>query len=254
MTSGYIHVGTSGWHYQHWKGPFYPQGISQNQYLPYYADYLQTVEINNTFYRLPEKDTISNWKKSVPSDFIFCPKASRFITHTRRLRDTRQAVSRFFSRVELLEEKLGPVLFQFPPHWKLNLERLTEFLASLPGKYRYAFEFRDPDWFSDRVEELLRKNEAAFCIYDFQGRRSPLALTARFVYVRLHGPDGAYRGNYRDQDLEYWATSFQDWASRNLEVFCFFDNDQSGYAVQNALRLKEIIGTITDRKYEPVRS
>jgi uncharacterized protein YecE (DUF72 family) len=236
-----VHIGTSGWHYQHWRGPFYPQDLPDNRMLEHYTKHFQTAEINNTFYQLPEKETFIKWRDSVPDGFIFSVKASRYMTHMKKLKDPEQPISHFLGRVKLLERKLGPILFQLPPKWHSNLERLKDFLTNLPRDYRYAFEFRDPSWFGEQTEKVLAEKGAAFCIYDFEGRMSPSSVTSDFVYIRLHGPDGAYRGSYDNGPLEEWAQAFSSWADAGKEIFCYFDNDEKGYAVQNALKLKEMV-------------
>lgn len=236
-----IHIGTSGWHYRHWKGPFYPEHLSDECLLEHYAKHFQTAEINNTFYQLPEKKTFIQWVNSVPDDFIFSVKASRYITHMKKLKDPDEPVSTFIDRVGVLGKKLGPILLQLPPKWNFNLQRLRGFLNALPENYRYTFEFRDPSWFTGQTEAALAEKGAAFCIYDFEQRQSPQSITADFVYVRLHGPDGAYKGKYDDRSLSDWAEAFLSWANEGKEVFCYFDNDEKGYAAQNALRLKELL-------------
>ncbi|MFO7772957.1 MAG: DUF72 domain-containing protein [Dehalococcoidia bacterium] len=240
--SGLFHIGTSGWHYQHWKGPFYPEGLPDGSLLDHYLKHFTTAEINNTFYQLPKRQTFVHWRDSVPDGFLFSLKASRYITHMKKLKDPDEPISTLIGRIEVLGDKLGPILFQLPPRWKVNIDRLSSFLRALPEGYRYAFEFRDESWFGHETEETLRKRGAAFCIYDFEGRESPRSVTADFVYVRLHGPGGAYQGNYDEQTLMDWANAFLSWAAEGKEVLCYFDNDEKGYAPQNALRLKELTG------------
>lgn len=242
MKSRRIHVGTSGWHYEHWVGPFYPEGTAPEDYLEFYSQKFQTAEINNTFYQVPKKGTLRLWRDGVPEDFIFSVKASRYITHMKKLKDPRGPVTKFLKRIDSLGEKLGPVLFQLPPRWKANLERLGSFLEALPSGFRYAFEFRDPSWFQERVYDVLSENAAAFCIYDFDRRQSPKEVTADFVYIRLHGPTAPYQGQYDDQTLAGWAGALSSWVRQDKRVYFYFDNDQSGYAVQDALRLKRMVG------------
>ena len=233
-----IFIGTSGWHYAHWSGPFYPQGLPKEGFLGYYARHFDTVEVNSSFYRLPEEDTVRAWRDSVPEGFIFSVKASRFITHNKNLKDPETTLPLFFDRVGLLGGKLGPVLFQLPPGWKINIERLEGFLDALPKGHRYAFEFRNPTWFDAGVYGLLKKHNSAFCIYDLDRTLSPVEATADFVYLRLHGPDGPYRGRYTDNSLRGWAGEFSRWVGQARDVYCYFDNDEAGYAAADALRLK----------------
>jgi len=238
---GKIHIGTSGWHYDHWIGPFYPEDLAKEDFLKFYAERFHTVEINNSFYQLPGKKTLETWKNTVSSSFVFCVKASRYITHMKKLKDPKEPVSKFLDQMQALDGNLGPILFQLPPHWKINPDRLHSFLDSLPGDKRYTFEFRDPSWYEDEIFEILQEHGAAFCIYELAGHTSPKAVTADFVYVRLHGPEGAYEGQYDGRVLSGWAGAFSAWGRQNKEIFCYFDNDQAGYAAQDALRLQEMI-------------
>lgn len=237
-----IHIGTSGWHYAHWSGSFYPGDLGKESYLQYYQNVFQTVEVNNTFYRLPEKKTLGSWKKTVGDGFLFSLKASRTITHLKKLKNSEDPVSKFLERAEVMEDKLGPVLFQLPPRWHADLERLAAFFDGLPDDFRYVFEFRDPSWFQKKVTDLLTERGAAFCITDYDGRLSPKAVTADFVYIRLHGPDGPYKGQYSKSSLSGWAGAISAWSRKNLDVFCYFDNDQRGYAPQDARKLKKMMG------------
>lgn len=238
--TGEIYIGTSGWHYDHWRGPFYPEDLPSAQWLAYYTEQLHTAEINNTFYQLPEASTFEAWYEAVPSSFIFAVKANRYITHMKKLKDPAEPVGNLMERVRLLDDKLGPILFQLPPNWHLNAERLDAFLDTLPEGYRYAVELRDPTWLAEPAYDALAAHNAAFCIYELSGRVSPKEVTADFVYVRLHGPDGAYQGSYDTQTLSGWAGAFSTWLRQGKDVYCYFDNDQSGYAVQNALELQSM--------------
>jgi uncharacterized protein YecE (DUF72 family) len=206
------------------------------------------VEINNSFYRLPQKKTFEQWRDTVPSGFIFAVKASRFITHMKKLKDPETALATFMERISGLGEKLGPILFQLPPYWRLNLERLKAFLAALPNGYRYVFEFRDPTWFHPAVYQALAKHEAAFCLYELAGLRSPIELTADFTYLRLHGPGDAYSGCYPTETLKQWADAFFNWAKAGKEVYCYLDNDELGYAAQNAAELKNLVAQKMESK------
>ncbi len=242
QTTSKIHIGTSGWNYKHWKGPFYPKNLSSKEWFAYYAKQFQTVEINNTFYRLPERKTFMQWQNSGPDDFFFSVKANRYITHIKKLKDPHEPVANFMDNVRGLGEKMGPILFQLPPRWHCNPARLKEFFKAVPKDCRCVFEFRDESWWDPHVYEILRANNAAFCIYELAGHQSPLEITADFVYIRLHGPEEeAYRGNYNDDTLAAWAASIQNWASGGLSVYCYFDNDENGYAPGNALRLQQMI-------------
>ncbi len=236
-----IHIGTSGWHYAHWQGTFYPADTQPADFLAYYKQQFRTVEINNSFYHLPEKKTFKAWRDGTPADFIFAVKASRYITHMKKLSDPKPSVRKFFSRVEALGGKCGPILFQLPPRWHANAERLDDFLNALPSGHRYAFEFRDETWFSSAINEILEKYNAAFCIHDLAGVTSPLTVTADFVYLRFHGPDGPYQGSYSAKQLKYWANAIRQWRREGRAVYCYFDNDEQGFAPKNALALKKMV-------------
>ena len=241
MKKGAIHIGTSGWHYDHWLGPFYPAGLAKADFLGYYQERFHTVEINNSFYQLPKEKTLLSWRESVPEGFIFAVKASRYITHMKKLKDPEQSVEVFLKRIKLLEDKLGPILFQMPPNFRFNPARLQAFLAALPKDYRYALELRDPSWLNDEAYRILAEHKAAFCIYEIAGRLSPKEVTANFVYIRLHGPGGAYQGNYDARNLSGWAGAISAWAAQGKEVFCYFDNDEAGFAAQHALSLQDML-------------
>jgi uncharacterized protein YecE (DUF72 family) len=236
-----IHIGTSGWHYDHWRGPFYPEDLSKDNFLSFYADRFQTVEINNSFYQLPTKGTLEKWRDGVQSGFVFAVKASRYITHMKKLKDPERTLSPFLEVIQVLKPKLGPILFQLPPRWGFNLERLKAFLDVLPAGHKYAFELRNPSWHDPRAYEAMAERGAAFCMYELAGTRSPKEVTAGFVYIRLHGPDGAYQGQYSTESLSGWAGAISAWARQGREVFCYFDNDEAGYAPRDALRLQEML-------------
>ncbi len=232
-----VKIGTSGWHYLHWKGPYYPKKLPAKKILETYSQEFETVEINNTFYKLPEITTLKNWKSTVPKNFLFSIKASRYITHVKKLKDPKNSLKKFFQRIQTLKPKIGVILFQFPPKWSLNLERFEDFLKVLPKRYRYAFEFRDESWLCEEIYALLEKRHHALCLYEIGGKKTPKRVTADFVYIRLHGPKGAYQGNYSGQTLESWAKTFRSYKRKGLDVFCYFDNDEKGYAPLNALTL-----------------
>jgi uncharacterized protein YecE (DUF72 family) len=233
-----IRIGASGWHYKHWIGTFYPPGTPAARMLSYYLDHFDTVELNNSFYRLPGESALRAWRDSTPADFRFAVKASRFITHMKKLADPLSSTAKFFGAIDILGEKAGPVLFQLPPQWPVNPGRLAEFLAALPGHYRYAFEFRNDTWNTDAVLKLLDDHRAAYCIFDLAGYQSPLSTTSDLVYVRLHGPGGKYQGDYSASALDRWARRISSWHEENRDVWAYFDNDDSGYAPKNALELK----------------
>lgn len=238
-----IRIGTSGWHYKHWLDDvFYPTGTAPSQMFQFYGRHFDTVEINNSFYHLPSATTFDNWRDSSPPKFQFAVKASRFITHMKKLKDPKPSSEKFFLVADRLGNKLGPILFQLPPRWKLNLERLSEFLESLPGKHKYVFEFRDETWLVPETYELLRRHKAAFCIHDFADMKVPREITANFTYVRFHGPTSAkYFGSYSSAQLRAWAEQIEDWQRRLSAIYLYFNNDPGGEAVKNALELKRLV-------------
>ncbi|MDD5448816.1 MAG: DUF72 domain-containing protein [Actinomycetota bacterium] len=243
MSKPKFYIGTSGFHYLHWVGPFYPPCAKPDEFLSHYASFFDTLEINNSFYRLPEEKTLVEWREKVSPDFVFSVKASRYITHMKKLKEVGEPLGNFIRRVGTLGEKLGPILFQLPPRWKVDVERLESFLEELPrGRGRgYAFEFRDTSWFHPGVYQALERFGCSFCIYELSGVRSPNVLTADFAYVRLHGPGGAYEGKYTKKALSGWAEIFSGWVEEGRDVYCYFDNDQFGYAVENAIELKSML-------------
>lgn len=236
-----IHIGTSGWSYAHWKGTFYPPRLPAGGMLEYYAQQFRSVEINSVFYRLPEPQQLQHWYDSTPDDFLFSVKASRYITHMKKLGDPRNSVPPLLDRMAVLGDKLGPILFQLPPRWHCDAQRLEDFLDSLSGEFRYAFEFRDRSWLNAGTLKLLARHDAAFCIYELDGFLTPRQRTTDFVYLRLHGPGAAYQGNYPVQTLAGWAGACSAWAARGYAVYCYFDNDQCGYAAHNAARLQAML-------------
>jgi len=241
VVSAGTYIGTSGWHYDHWKGPFYSSGLPEKAFLQYYAGSFGTAEINNSFYRLPERKTLLRWRSAVPEDFVFSVKASRYLTHMKKLKDPKEPLERLFDRVDALEDKLGPILFQLPPRWRSNPTRLEGFLEALLEGKRYAFEFRDRSWFDEKNYELLKSHGSAFCVYDLDGTISPEEITADFAYVRLHGPDGPYRGRYGAERLARWAGTVSAWLKEGLDVYCYFDNDEAGYGALDALELARMM-------------
>jgi len=210
--------------------------------LAYYVRHFDTLELNNSFYRLPTIAAFESWRDATPKNFVYAVKASRFITHNKKLKDPENALDNILPRAEHLGKKLGPVLFQLPHKWKLNLERLEGLLEVLPRDHRYAFEFRELSWMTPEVNRLLERYNAAFCIYELAGYHSPFDVTADFAYVRLHGPGaGKYQGSYSHAQLRAWAKRIQEWAKTLKAVYVYFDNDQAGYAAQNALELKQVV-------------
>lgn len=236
-----VRIGTSGWHYKHWIGTYYPPKTAASKMLAYYYEQFDTVELNNTFYRLPTRTALENWRDSTPEGFCFAAKGSRFLTHMKKLKDPEQGLDRFFTAIDILEQKLGPILWQLPPNWALDVERLTHFLKALPTHHRYAFEFRNATWNVQEIYDLLARHRAGYCIYDLAGFQSPIEVTTDLVYVRLHGPGGKYQGSYSEGALAEWAHRVGKWRQEGRAVYVYFDNDQAGYAAHNALTLKNLL-------------
>jgi uncharacterized protein YecE (DUF72 family) len=235
-------IGTSGWHYKHWIGSFYPPKTPASKMLAFYVGQFDTVELNNSFYRLPTKTALESWRDSTPKNFVFAAKGSRFLTHMKKLKDPETGLARFFGCIDILGKKLGPILFQLPPNWPVDLERLERFLEVLPPAHRYAFEFRNSSWDREEVYRALRRHNAAYCMFHLAGFQSPFEVTADFAYIRLHGPGGKYQGSYTKQQLENWSRSIRDWQHTLNQIFVYFDNDDSGFAAHNALTLKQLVG------------
>jgi len=206
VTTG-IRIGTSGWHFRHWKNRFYPSGLSESKQLAYYAERFDIVELNNTFYKLPTEAAVSRWRQTSPPGFHFAVKGSRFLTHMKKLKDPGAGLERFFSRVDLFGSKLGPILFQLPPNWEMDCARLRGFLEALP-KPSVCIRISRPSWHRESVYKLLSKFEAAYCIFDLAGFQSPMPLTADFTYIRLHGPGAKYEGSYEDSRCSLGRSAF----------------------------------------------
>jgi uncharacterized protein YecE (DUF72 family) len=236
-----IHIGTSGFHYEHWLGPFYPQGVESKDFLKFYTQFFHTVELNNTFYQLPREKAVVHWRELVPKDFIFAVKASRYITHIKRLVEPRDALAVFYERIELFEDTIGPILFQFPPRWHYNYERMAQFVPLLSRDYRYAFEFRDPTWYVQELYDLLASRDIALCVYDSGGTITPQVLTTDFAYIRMHGPEALYAGKYPHDALAQWADTIRTWSRRLKAVYCYFNNDVKGHAPVNAAALQDML-------------
>lgn len=237
-----IRIGTSGYSYKHWIGRYYPAELKSSDWLRHYVRDFDTVELNNTFYALPKEETFDAWRKNTPSDFLFAVKGSRFLTHMIKLKEAERGLVNFMPRAQRLRSKLGPILWQLPPGWKVNVERLEEFLKLLPRKHRYTFELRNETWMIEPVYEVLRKYNAAYCIYELAGYQSPLEITADWTYVRLHGPTAfKYQGSYTERQMEEWADRIRAWSRKLKAIYVYFDNDDSAYAVDNALTLKRLL-------------
>lgn len=240
MVARYI-VGTSGWHYDDWKGLFYPRGLAKSKWLEFFAGRFPTVELNNTFYRLPSEKAFQNWYDDTPAGFVFAVKASRFITHIKRLRETQASVLNFMSRASLLEDKLGPVLYQLPPGLHRDDARLAAFLADLPPGQKHVIEFRHQSWLAEEVYAILRKYGAGICVFDMPGLSCPLLATADFAYIRFHGRDSLYASCYSEEELADWAEKIKKLAENLDTIYIYFNNDIQGFALKNAMALRELL-------------
>ncbi|NIR46399.1 MAG: DUF72 domain-containing protein [Gemmatimonadetes bacterium] len=231
MAKQKIYAGTSGYSYPEWKGSFYPADLPQKGFLEYYADRFSTVEINNTFYRFPRSSLLEGWRDGTPDGFIFSVKANQGITHRGRLRDVEELTRDFVERCKLLGDKLGPILFQLPPNFKRDDERLADFADILDPRLRYAFEFRHPSWFDESVFELLSGSGFGLCVSEGEKLETPRVATGKFAYIRLRKDD------YSDADLADW----HDWMERQTregrEVFAYLKHDEAGESPEYALRL-----------------
>ncbi|RLC29261.1 MAG: DUF72 domain-containing protein [Deltaproteobacteria bacterium] len=235
-----IRIGTSGWTYPHWREIFYPVRCPKKEWLSYYSTVFDTVELNATFYRLPDFRTFRNWHARTPDHFIWAVKASKYITHTRRLREPEEPLERFYGAASGLGEKLGPVLFQLPPGLPFEADVLGKFCRALKAGFRHVLEVRHPSWISEQVFDILRTYGVGLCIADTAGRY-PLCevLTTDFVYIRLHGAHELYRSDYSEDELNMWARKIRAWGK---DTYVYFDNDAEGHAVRNAKGLKKILG------------
>ena len=240
MTWGKVHIGTSGWTYEHWLGRFYPREERKLSRLQQYAGHFRSVEINASFYRMPTERAMQAWLDETPPGFVFAAKVSRFITHLKRLRDPEVHIPIFYGRIFGLAPKLGPLLVQLPPTFRCDLERLRAFVDLLPP-HRHAVEFRHESWWDEAVYDYLRGKGVALCQYHLAGRSAPDVVTADFVYVRLHGPGAAYQGSYDDATLRRWADRIDGWRGEGRDVYVYFDNDEKAYAAEDARRLQEMV-------------
>jgi len=235
-------VGTSGWACGNWRGPFYPPKLRRDEWLGWYARFLDTVEVNASFYHLPSEQRIRDWVKRSPAGFLFALKAWRAITHDRRLSGCAELMDQVYARAELFRDRLGPILFQLPPRFPADLPRLRDFLALLRRGHRHAFEFRNPSWHTDAVYGLLAEHDCAFVPFDLAGLSGPRVATASIVYVRLHGHERRYRGRYAREQLDDWAGWLSEQLEAGRDAFVYFDNTaEEAHAVVNARELRAML-------------
>ena len=239
-----IHVGCSGWVYKHWRGIFYPEGLPQKRWFEWYAEEFDTVEINNSFYRLPKAETFDKWREQAPPGFCYAVKANRFITQAKKLKDPEEPLERFLKPTRRLRQHLGPILFQLPPSMKANLERLERFLAILPKDVTSVFEFRDKSWYTEVTLALLNRHGAGFVAHDMTGLASPRWASGKAAYVRFHGTSGKYHGRYSDDALLEWSDWIGSQRNKGRSVWCYFNNDIHGHAIEDARTLKSMVGQV----------
>jgi uncharacterized protein YecE (DUF72 family) len=237
-----IRVGCSGWNYRHWRGLFYPEGLAMKRWFVHYAQHFDTVEINNSFYRLPAASVFDAWREQAPPGFCYAVKANRFITQAKKLHDCAEPVARMMTPTRHLESKLGPILFQLPPGFAINLDRLEAFARLLPPGHLYAFEFRHPSWHIDATAQLLDRMGMGVVAHDFPGRSSPRWAAGPLAYVRFHGAAGKYYGRYSDASLLGWSDWLGVEARSGRSVWVYFNNDIDGAAIHDALTLKAMVG------------
>jgi len=240
MPKGKLFIGTSGWVYSHWEEIFYPEDLQGKAKLKYFSQHFKTTEINYSFYHLPRSSTYQNWYLQTPEDFLFAVKASRFITHIKRLKGVKEAWKIFIENALNLKEKLGPILFQFPPSFRANeteIERLEDFLKLITkNKLRYAFEFRHQSWCDKKVYDLLKKYKVVWVIADSSSYPKAEVVTANFVYIRIHGSKVLFTSNYTKRELKDLAQKIKKWL-KTSNVYVYFNNDAYGYAIENAKEL-----------------
>jgi uncharacterized protein YecE (DUF72 family) len=235
-------VGTSGWHYDSWRGPFFPKRLPLKSQLQFYASQFPTAELNGVFYRTPTPAAVQSWRDQTGKDFVFAWKASKFITHWKRLSENSvNSLELLENRLTLLDSKVGPILFQLPPTFKADPDRLRNFFEMLPNTRRYSFEFRDPSWYAPRILKMLTERNISLCLSDHHDAPAPWKRTADFVYIRGHGPGGQYKGHYPKITLTEWASRIRAWKKQGRDVYVYFDNDQKSAAPTDALKLRQML-------------
>lgn len=234
-------MGCSGWIYPHWRGRFYPEKLAVKRWFAFYAEHFDTVEINNSFYRLPKPETFDGWAAQAPPGFRYAVKANRFLTQAKKLKDCEEPMARMMPAFRHLGETLGPVLYQLPPRFKVNLERLEAFLQLVPKDVVNVFEFREKSWYDVRVFALLERYGASFCAHDMPGSDSPDLAVGPVAYVRFHGGEGKYWGRYSEERLLRWTDWMMAQARAGRAVWAYFNNDAEAHAVEDALTLKAML-------------
>jgi uncharacterized protein YecE (DUF72 family) len=238
------YVGTSGWHYDHWRERFYPKELPKRRWLEFYTQRFSTVELNNSFYHLPSEKAFAGWRDSCPDNFVYAVKVSRLITHFKKLRNVAEPFQNFLDRARILGNALGPLLYQLPPNLRRDDSRLEDFLSTLPSDLSHVFEFRHGSWLTQGVFDLLRRYNVGFCVFDMPDFATPVEVTADFAYVRFHGASSLYGGSYSDEDLGDWANRLAGLGADTRAVYVFFNNDAEAFAVANALTLRKKLDNV----------
>jgi uncharacterized protein YecE (DUF72 family) len=239
-----IRIGCSGWQYRHWREIFYPKGLPQSRWFAFYAEHFDTVEINSSFYHLPKASTFEKWREQAPPGFCYAVKANRFITQAKKLLDCEEPMERMMAATRHLAGRLGPMLYQLPPSMGVNLERLESFLRLLPSDVTSVFEFRNKNWYVPQTFELLDRHGVGFCVHDMKGSATERIAVGSAAYVRFHGGAGKYWGRYSDERLLDWADWIVGQAESGRSVWCYFNNDIHGHAIDDAQTLKSMVGQL----------
>jgi uncharacterized protein YecE (DUF72 family) len=239
---GEIYIGCSGWSYRHWRGRFYPEAQTPNKWFEFYAEVFNSVEVNNTFYRLPDVRTFRAWRAQAPRGFLYAVKASRYLTHQKKLKDAKAPLKKLLNRAQYLEEHLGPILYQLPSRWRLDKERLESFIDLLPEDLIHVFEFRDQSWMVEEIFQLLEERGVSFCVHDMSGLDVPRRTVGAVTYVRFHGTGKKYQGSYREPMLRGWGNWMEKQVRRGKDLYVYFNNDAEGHAVRDAQRLMQKVG------------
>jgi uncharacterized protein YecE (DUF72 family) len=240
--TGTIRIGCSGWIYRHWRERFYTPKLAQHRWFAFYAETFDTVELNTSFYHLPKPETFTKWRDQAPPGFRYAVKAPRFITHMKKLKDCAEPVEEFLGRARNLGETIGPILYQLPPRWACNAERLEEFIALLPPDLAHVFEFREKSWLTPEMLALLDARGVSFCAHDMPGSATERWASGPIAYVRFHGGVGKYWGRYTDEALLGWADWLVAEAKGGREIWCYFNNDIDAHAIHDALTLRAMVG------------
>jgi uncharacterized protein YecE (DUF72 family) len=242
---GNIHIGTSGWSYKHWKGIFYPRKLKATEWIRFYSEHFQCTEINGSFYKLPTEETVIEWTKKVPDNFLFCPKMSRFLTHMKKLNEPEEPLERFFGIFEPMKKMMGPVLLQLPGILKFNYDKAEHLYSLMKRNYKkkeFVMEVRHDSWLQEESLTLMTKYDIGLVISQ-SGDRFPYSekITAKNIYIRFHGPHELYASSYSDHLLKDFAKKFKKWEKQGHVIWAFFNNDIHGYAIEDAKRLLKMI-------------